>query len=110
MLVTGNWVRYAPELLHPDDFFRRSHATIYQTILEMYGGGENVDTITLTNALSNRGLLDEVGGKAVVHTLAATVPAGANAPPHAPICRRPPTYPGRVPGGAELPRPRSPPS
>src|SRR2546423_12883881 len=87
MLVTGNWVRYAPELLHPDDFFRRSHATIFQTILEMYGRGENVDSITLTNALSHRGLLDEVGGKAVVHTLAATLPARADARHHAQIVR-----------------------
>jgi replicative DNA helicase len=79
MLVSGNAVAIVSELLQPDDFYRRSHATIYQTILEMYGRGENVDTITLTNALSNRGLLDEVGGKAVVHTLAATVPAVANA-------------------------------
>ena len=45
----------------------------------MYGEGGTIDSITLINALQNRGLLDEVGGKAVVHTLASTVPAVANA-------------------------------
>src|SRR6185437_15475750 len=74
----------------------------FQTILEMYGRGENVDTITLTNALSNRGLLDEVGGKAVVHTLAATVPAVANARHYAQIVRDTATYRGLIRAGTEI--------
>ena len=102
MLVSGNAVAVVSELLQPDDFYRRSHATIFQTILEMYGRGENVDTITLTNALSNRGLLDEVGGKAVVHTLAATVPAVANARHYAQIVRDTATYRGLIRAGTEI--------
>ena len=87
MLVSQNAIAIVSELLHPDDFYRRSHATIYRTILEMYGKGEVVDTITLTSALDHRGVLDEVGGKPVVHTLAATVPAAANARHYAQIVR-----------------------
>ncbi len=102
MLVSGNAVAIVSELLQPDDFYRRSHATIYQTILDMYGRGENVDSITLTNALSNRGLLDEVGGKAVVHTLAATVPAVANARHYAQIVRDTATYRGLIRAGTEI--------
>jgi len=102
MLVSGNAVAIVSELLQPGDFYRRSHATIYQTILEMYGRGENVDSITLTNALSNRGLLDEVGGKAVVHTLAATVPAVANARHYAQIVRDTATYRGLIRAGTEI--------
>jgi replicative DNA helicase len=102
MLVSGNAVATVSELLQPDDFYRRSHATIYQAILEMYGRGENVDTITLTNALSNRGLLDEVGGKAVVHTLAATVPAVANARHYAQIVRDTASYRGLIRAGTRI--------
>ena len=68
----------------------------------MYGRGENVDSITLTNALSNRGLLDEVGGKAIVHTLAATVPAVANARHYAQIVRDTATYRGLIRAGTEI--------
>ena len=39
MLVSGNAVATVSELLQPEDFYRRSHATIYRTILEMYGRG-----------------------------------------------------------------------
>ena len=77
MLVSQNAIAIVSELLKPEDFYRRSHATIYRTILEMYGKGEVVDSITLTSALDNRGVLDEVGGKPQVHTRAATVPAAA---------------------------------
>ena len=51
MLVSQNAIAIVSELLQPDDFYRRSHATIYRTILEMYGKGEVVDTITLTSAI-----------------------------------------------------------
>ena len=81
MLVSPTAVAVVSEVLHPEDFYLGSHAHIYRTILEMYGAGETIDSITLTNALTSRGLLDQVGGKAVVHTLAATVPAAANAAP-----------------------------
>ena len=77
--------RWCRSCCAPEDFYRPSHATIYRTILEMYGGGESIDSITLTNALSTRGVLDEVGGRAIVHTLASTVPAAANARHYAQI-------------------------
>ena len=64
MLVSPTAVAVVSELLQPEDFYRGSHAHIYRTILEMYGGGETIDSITLTNALGSRGLLDQVGGKA----------------------------------------------
>src|SRR5205814_857741 len=62
----------------------------------------NVDSITVTNALQNRGLLDEVGGKAVVHTLAATVPSVANARHYAQIVRDTATYRGLIRAGTEI--------
>jgi replicative DNA helicase len=102
MLVSQNAIAIVSELLQPDDFYRRSHATIYRTILEMYGKGEVVDTITLTSALDHRGVLDDVGGKPVVHTLAATVPAAANARHYAQIVRDTATYRGLIRAGTEI--------
>jgi replicative DNA helicase len=102
MLVSQNAIAIVSELLKPEDFYRGSHATIYRTILEMYGQGEVVDSITLTNGLSNRGLLDEVGGKPFVHTLAATVPAAANARHYAQIVRDTATYRGLIRAGTDI--------
>ncbi len=102
MLVSPTAVAVVSEILKPDDFYRRSHAVIYQTILEMYGSGETVDSITLTNALSTRGVLDQVGGRAVVHTLASTVPAAANARHYADIVRDAATYRSLIRAGTEI--------
>src|SRR6476659_2697240 len=102
MLVSQNAIAIVSELLKPEDFYRRSHATIYRTILEMYGKGEVVDSITLTSALDNRGVLDEVGGKPQVHTLAAPVPAAANARHYAQIVRDTATYRGLIRAGTDI--------
>jgi replicative DNA helicase len=102
MLVSPTAVAIVSELLQPDDFYRGSHAQIYRTILEMYGAGETIDSITLANALSMRGLLDQVGGKAGVHTLASTVPAAANARHYAQIVRDTATYRSLIRAGTEI--------
>ena len=92
MLVSANAIAIVSEVLQPEDFYRRSHATIYETILRVYAEGGTVDSITLINSLQNQGQLDEVGGKAAVHTLASTVPAVANAHRYAEIVRDASTY------------------
>jgi replicative DNA helicase len=102
MLVSPTAVAVVSEILQPDDFYRPSHARIYETILEMYGSGDVVDSITLTNALSTRGLLDQVGGRAVVHTLASTVPAAANAKHYAQIVRDTATHRSLIRAGTEI--------
>jgi replicative DNA helicase len=60
------------------DFYRESHATIYQVALEISDAGVAVDPVTLQAALQERGLLDRVGGRVRLHELAAIVPATAN--------------------------------
>ena len=102
MLVSPNAVAVVSEVLSPDDFYRPSHGVIYRTILEMFGKGETVDAITVTNALSNRGALEEVGGRAFVHTLAATVPAVANARHYAQIVRDTASYRGLIRAGTQI--------
>src|SRR3954453_10457902 len=102
MLVSQNAIAIVSGILRPDDFYRRSHATIYETILQVYAEGGTVDSITLINALQNRGLLDEVGGKAAVHTLASTGPAVANAQRYAEIVRDSSTYRNLIRGGTKI--------
>jgi replicative DNA helicase len=102
MLVSENAIAIVSEMLRPEDFYRRSHATMYETILQLYGEGGTVDSITLINALQNRGQLDDVGGKAAVHTLASTVPAVANAYRYAEIVRDSSTYRNLIRAGTEI--------
>ncbi|HLK43432.1 MAG TPA: replicative DNA helicase [Thermoleophilia bacterium] len=102
MLVSPSAVAVVSEMLRPQDFYRPAHGQIFETILEMYGRGDTIDAITLTNALSNRGVLDEVGGRAVVHTLAATVPVAANAGHYAQIVRDMAGFRGLIRAGTQI--------
>ena len=102
MLVSANAIAIVSEVLQPEDFYRRSHATIYETILRVYAEGGTVDSITLINSLQNQGQLDEVGGKAAVHTLASTVPAVANAHRYAEIVRDASTYRNLIRAGTQI--------
>ncbi|MDX6496703.1 MAG: replicative helicase [Gaiellales bacterium] len=102
MLVSENAISIVSEMLRAEDFYRRSHAAIYAAIIQLYGEGGTVDSITLINALQNLGQLEEVGGKAAVHTLASTVPAVANAYRYAEIVRDASTYRNLIRAGTEI--------
>ena len=75
------------EGLQPEDFYRERHATIYESILELYGENEPIDVLTVTEHLRSAGRLDAVGGAAVVDALAGAVPAAGNARRYAQIVR-----------------------
>ena len=91
------------EVLTPDDFYRRSHGQIFDTIRAMYAEGQAVDSITVINALqANRGILEDVGGKAAINTLASTVPSVANASRYAEIVRETSTYRSLIRAGTEI--------
>jgi hypothetical protein len=85
MLLSAPARTAAAERVTAADFYRRSHGTIFDAIMALHGGDEEVDSITVAHALERRHLLDEAGGRAAVHTLASTVPAVTNAAAYAAI-------------------------
>jgi replicative DNA helicase len=85
MMMSPGAVTAVGERLNRDDFYRESHRLIYDTVLELFSQGEAVDIITVADHLTSRGVLEQVGGRAYIHTLASTVPATANAPHYADI-------------------------
>ncbi|MGI9611355.1 MAG: replicative DNA helicase, partial [Acidimicrobiales bacterium] len=58
---------------------------LYDAILSLYSGGEPVDAVTVADELKRAGLLDEVGGPAVLLDFQATTPAISNAAHYAKI-------------------------
>ncbi|MEU2664050.1 replicative DNA helicase [Micromonospora sp. NPDC007220] len=79
MLLSKDAVADVVEILKTNDFYRPVHATIFDTILEIYGRGEPADSITVAAALANSGDLVRIGGAPYLHTLIASVPTAANA-------------------------------
>ncbi|WP_077306031.1 replicative DNA helicase [Terribacillus halophilus] len=68
----------ASEQLIADDFYRASHQRIFDAMMRLSDRGEPVDLVTVTTALANAKLLEEVGGVSYLSDLANAVPTAAN--------------------------------
>jgi len=65
--------------LKPEDFYRPSHAAIYDAMLALYEQGVPVDKLTVADRLKQTGQLEAAGGAAAVEALAAAPPVVGNA-------------------------------
>ena len=104
MMLSPGAIGAVSEALDAGDFYRESHAKIYRAALALYARGEPVDAITLVDELEERGDLEDAGGRARIHELAALVPASANAGHYARIVREMATLRGLIRAGGEVAR------
>lgn len=68
----------ASELIQPEDFYRAAHQKIYAAMLDLSAEGTPVDIVTVTTALKDQGLIEDVGGLAYLSELADSAPTAAN--------------------------------
>lgn len=68
----------AAEYLLPEDFYRASHQRVFEVMLTLSDKGEPIDLVTVTSALSNNKVLEEVGGVSYLSDIANSVPTAAN--------------------------------
>ncbi len=87
MLISKDAISEVAEAVRGGDFYRPSHETIFDAIIDLYGRGEPVDMITVANELGRKGELQRIGGAPYLHTLSANVPIAANAGWYAEIVR-----------------------
>jgi len=87
VLIEADSLTTVTELLQPEDFYRKTHQMIFDSILRVAESGEPVDLITVTADLQDMGHLDEVGGVAYLANLANAVPTAANVDHYAVIVR-----------------------
>jgi replicative DNA helicase len=87
MLLSKDAISDVLETIRPGDHYRPAHQIIHEIILDLYGRGDPVDPVTVSDELSKRGELSRVGGAPYLHTLIASVPTAANAGYYARIVR-----------------------
>ncbi|MCS7203090.1 MAG: replicative DNA helicase [Thermodesulfovibrio sp.] len=87
ILLEGEAITKAIEVVSPEDFYRESHRKIYTAMLELFEKNEPIDLITLTDHLRDKAQLDEVGGLSYISHLATVVPTSANIRYHAKLVR-----------------------
>ncbi len=104
MLLSPTAIGTVTEILDASDFYRESHGTMYRAALALWGKGEPVDAITLTDELEERGELERVGGTARIAELAALVPSTSNVEHYARIVKETATLRALIRVGQEISR------
>lgn len=66
------------DLVNSDSYYATKHADIYKIMLELSSKGEPIDIISVSHKLSDRGLLDKIGGSNYLSELTNAVPASTN--------------------------------
>ena len=92
------------DILEPDDFYKPAHAEVYQAILDLYAKSEPVDILTLSNRLEERGVLEKIGGRSFVVSLANTVPTASHVKHYADIVARKATLRKLIGAASEISR------
>ena len=85
ILIDNNTLIDVIDIISPEDFYRSAHQKIFSGIVELFSRNEPVDLVTLSNALKERGHLEEIGGATYLATLVDTVPLAVNAKHYAEI-------------------------
>lgn len=75
------------DVVSPEDFHTPGNAAIFQTFIDLYEKNQPIDLITVGDALTAQGQLDEVGGPVYLAELADSVVSASNAVRHAHIVR-----------------------
>ena len=66
------------DIITADSFYASKHSQIYKTMLELSSKGEPIDILSVSHKLTEKGLIDSVGGSSYLSELANAVPASTN--------------------------------
>lgn len=74
--------------LNAADFYLDRHRAIFECAHDLYADSKPVDELSVSEALTQRNMIDQAGGKHYVSELAAKVPAAGNAKHYAEIVQQ----------------------
>lgn len=80
-------VQNALAILKPEHFFNRKYQKLFGVISDMFLAGRAIDLVTLSEHLSNKGFLDDIGGRLALVQLLEGVASPANVKYHAGIVK-----------------------
>jgi hypothetical protein len=88
MLLSREAIAAASERLRPEDFYKPAHQHVFAAVIALATAGQPADPVTVADGLRRDGLLDTIGGPAILLNLQAGCPATSNARRYADIIRR----------------------
>ncbi|MFA7244972.1 MAG: replicative DNA helicase [Candidatus Magasanikbacteria bacterium] len=76
------------DIVESADFYKRSHAYIYEIMSELYQKNEPIDVLTVANRLEERQILEKCGGRSYLVELSNSVPTASHIKQYAEIIKR----------------------
>lgn len=79
MLLDRDAISVAAEIVKAEDFYKPAHVHIYDAIMTLFGSGNPADPVTVADELIRAGVLDAIGGPAVLLSLQVNTPSVTSA-------------------------------
>jgi replicative DNA helicase len=76
------------DFLKAEDFYKKTHQEIYRAMLEIFERGEPIDVLTVATRLTEKDLLESVGGNSYLTELVNSVPTASHVLDYAKIVQR----------------------
>jgi replicative DNA helicase len=87
ILLNDENVTMISDILIPEDFYSRSHQTIYQCIIELAQANKKIDVVVLQDLLETKKQLEAIGGLVYLMELQEDIPAIGLIEQHAKIIK-----------------------
>ncbi len=78
MLMDKDAIVTAMEILVRDDFYHQQYGVLFETMVELYAGGQPADLVTVQNKLKEKDVPKEISSLEFVRDLVSAVPTSAN--------------------------------
>ncbi len=88
LLIDSDAFTRIADIITPEDFYKESHQDIFAAMTELYSEHEPIDLVSLSNKLSEKKLLEKVGGRSYLAELANAVVSSANIVAYAEIIQK----------------------
>src|SRR3989344_3231385 len=88
ILIDKNAIIKIGDIISPQDFYKDSHAPIYEPMVDIYQNHEPIDLLSLCNKLQEKKLLESVGGRTYISSLASAVPTSSHVITYAKILQK----------------------
>ncbi len=85
LLLDKDLIIRVADIVRPEDFYDERHGAVYSSILELYEDRQPVDLVTVTEKLSGKNKLEQIGGATKLAALTASIPSTAHAAQYAEI-------------------------
>jgi replicative DNA helicase len=102
LMLDGQSIEKAMEILNCDDFYTLVHQKIFDAMIALHKRNEPIDLITLTNYLEKDGTLDSIGGFMYLSELISEVPTAVNVEYHSKIVKEKSVHRNLIKAAADI--------